>query len=85
MKCKHCGKDIPSYKTTCPYCHWNKYAARSPKHSSYNDDNRTSGSSYSRSSYSDNSYSGSSYGGSSYDGDSFGGGSSDGGGASGGW
>ena len=77
MKCKHCGKDIPSYKTTCPYCHKSKYTAKSSSHSSYNDDddNRTFG----------NSYGGSSYGGSSYDGDSFGGGSSDGGGASGDW
>lgn len=73
MKCKHCGKDIPSYKTTCPYCHKSKYAAKSSSHSSYNDDddNRTFGNSYS-----DSSYSG---------GDSFGGGNSDGGGASGDW
>ena len=72
MKCKHCGKDIPSYKTTCPYCHKNKYTAKSSSHSSYSDDddNRTYGSSYS---------------GSSYSGDSFGGGGSDGGGASGDW
>lgn len=78
MKCKHCGKDIPSYKTTCPYCHKSKYAAKSSSYSSYSkdDDNRTFGNSYSGSSYSDSSYSG---------GDSFGGGSSDGGGASGDW
>ena len=78
MKCKHCGKDIPSYKTTCPYCHKSKYATKSSSYSSYSDDadNRTFGNSYSGSSYSDSSYNG---------GDSFGGGSSDGGGASGDW
>ena len=75
MRCKHCGKDFPSYKTTCPYCHKSKYTAPSNSHSSYNNDdddnnNRTYGSSYS---------------GSSYSGDSFGGGGSDGGGASGDW
>lgn len=78
MKCKHCGKDIPSYKTTCPYCNKSKYTARSSSrsaYSNYDDDNRTFG----------NSYGGSSYSGSSYDDDSFGGGSSDGGGASGDW
>lgn len=82
MKCKHCGKDIPSYKTTCPYCHKSKYAAKSSSYSSYSkdDDDCTFGNSYGGSSYS-----GSSYGGDSFGGDSFGGGFSDGGGASGGW